>query len=222
MKNKDIKLKNLKYNEDETLELKIYRFRLDRLESCLKENKLEIKRLNKESTEEQIRRVDAHFNANLKDLGDLKEMQRDVKDLMVPIYLSRLENLYNENQNEYLNRKITLIDEKLENVNEEINKSIDKVKENTNNITGNILFSLISIVLGISLVSAMTSAIKDMDSKYYLPYYVTIAWLAIIVIGFSYLLLRNYDKKSLLILGVIAFVTVVLILIFYISFFKLA
>ena len=205
-----------KLNYDNSLQKRLYN-----LDSRIKYNKNEIDKLNKKSTKEEINKVDKYFYDNLKELNDLIEMLSLLKEYSKEkSYMNNLESLYKEVQNNYLNKKIEIIDEKISIVNESVNNSIEQVKENTNNITGNILFSLISIVLGISLVSAMTNAITNMNEKYYLAYYTTIAWVAVLVLGFSYLLLRSYDKKSKCILLVIGIVTIMLLVIFYITFIK--
>lgn len=218
MKNKDIKI--VQTREDEKFNKGIYCLRIRRLENNLKRNQEAIKKLNKDSIEKQICSVDDEFSANLKELSNLKEMQNDLKDKEAMNKINRLENLYNEVQNNYLNKKIKIIDEKMLSLNQNVNSSIDRIKKSTNEITGNILFSVIGILLGVSLISAMTGAIKGMEAKYYFPYYVTMGWLAILVLGFSYLLVRDYDKKSTAILIVVVFATLALLCVFYFSFFR--
>ena len=92
------------------------------------------------------------------------------------------------------------------------------IKKKTNDITSNILFSVIAIVLGISLVTAMITGIQKLDTHYLLVYFVSIGWLAIIVMGTAYLLVRDYDKKSQSILVVIGIFTFVLIIVMYFTF----
>ncbi len=208
---------NLKIKNNQVLG-QDYRKRLQRLENRIKYNQNEINRLSKESTKDAINKVDRYFNDNLKELNDLIEIANDMKDDHLKNYLSSLDSLYKEVQNNYLNKKIEIIDEKMDFVNKSLNDALEEVKENTNTITGNLLFSVISILLGISLVSAMTGTIKDMEPKYYFAYYVTIGWLAILFIGFSYLLIRVFDNKSKMILGVIFLATLLLGFVFSISF----
>lgn len=195
-----------------------YQKRLQKLEENIKHNQEEIHKLNKESTLFAIERVDRYFNDNLEELNDLIEIFSDTKDNDLKKYVSSLESLYKEVQNNYLNKKIEIMDEKMEFVNKSINESLEKLKEDTNNITGNILFSVIAIVLGVSLVNAMTGAITNMEPRYYFAYYITIGWLAVLVIGLAYLLLRSYDRKSKIILGVICLATLILGLALYFSF----
>ena len=195
-----------------------YTIRLQRLEKRIKQNQREISKLNQDSTKDYLKRVERYFNDNLRELNDLIEILSDTKNDSLKKYINNLENLYKEVQNNYLNKKIEIIDEKMKIVNKSIQENLDKLKEDTNNITGNILFSVIAIVLGVSLVNAMTGAIVNMDAKYYFAYYVTIGWLAILVIGFSYLLLRSYDKKSRVILEIICLATFILGIVFYFSF----
>lgn len=217
MKNNEIKFKP-EYNK--SLDIISYAKKIQRLENKIKDNQKEISEIDKDYSEEKLEKIDADFYTNLKELGDLIEIQNYIEETAIKTKISQLDNLYKEVQNTYINKKIKLIDEKMSFVNKDMNEAIERVRDNTNSITGNILFSVIAIVLGISLVSAMTSAISSLEPKYYLSYYVTIGWLAILVLGFSYLLLRTYDKKSTAIIIVIGFATWVLSLVFYFSFFK--
>lgn len=217
MKNNEIKFKP-EYNK--SLDIISYAKKIQRLENKIKDNQKEISEIDKDYSEEKLEKIDADFYTNLKELGDLIEIQNYIEETAIKTKISQLDNLYKEVQNTYINKKIKLIDEKMSFVNKDMNEAIERVRDNTNSITGNILFSVIAIVLGISLVSAMTSAISSLEPKYYLSYYVTIGWLAILVLGFSYLLLRTYDKKSTAIIIVIGFATLVLSLVFYFSFFK--
>ncbi len=217
MKNNEIKFKP-EYNK--SLDIISYAKKIQRLENKIKDNQKEISEIDKDYSEEKLEKIDADFYTNLKELGDLIEIQNYIEETAIKTKISQLDNLYKEVQNTYINKKIKLIDEKMSFVNKDMNEAIERVRDNTNSITGNILFSVIAIVLGISLVSTMTSAISSLEPKYYLSYYVTIGWLAILVLGFSYLLLRTYDKKSTAIIIVIGFATWVLSLVFYFSFFK--
>lgn len=118
MKNKDIKI--VQTREDEKFNKGIYCLRIRRLENNLKRNQEAIKKLNKDSTEKQICSVDDEFSANLKELSNLKEMQNDLKDKEAMNKINRLENLYNEVQNNYLNKKIKIIDEKMLSLNQNV------------------------------------------------------------------------------------------------------
>lgn len=223
MKNNRVQLKDKDFLEVEnTFE---YEERISQLKEFINKNQKEIRNVDTNTTEEEIRKIDKHFDANLKELEVLEEMFQKTEDFHSKETIMELEAMYREVQHNYLTAQMKRVSFGMEEItksirklNEEMDISFSNVRKKTNEITGNILFSVIAIVLGISLVSSMITGITKLELPYLFVYFVTILWLSITVMGMAYLLLREYDKKSQTILMVIILATVLLGCIFYFTF----
>lgn len=188
-----------------------FKERIHKLRKYIDNNIKEIKNMIDEATDGDIDIATLHFNSNLAELTQLEEILSSSSDDANSRMVSELSRMFRELENQYLNMQISSVNKRIIKEDILIEESRKKIETKINDITGNILFSVIAIVLGLSLVSSMIEAIKSLDAKLYLVFYTTVTWIATVVMGLSYLLLRSYDKKSKNILFIICLVTLVLI-----------
>lgn len=184
--------------------------RFNKLRKYIDNNLKEIKNIANDDFASDINIVIEHFNFNLSELTQLEELSESSRVDGNRKMVNELSRMFRELQNQYLNMQINSINKRIKREDKLIEESRKKIETKISDITGNILFSVIAIVLGLSLVSSMIEAIKNLDPRFYLIFYVTITWIATVVMGLSYLLLRSYDEKSKNILIIICLVTLIL------------
>lgn len=200
--------------KNEEIDVSEYKKRINKLKKNIRHNGFEIDHIVYNISEVDLNKIESHFSENLNLLRELEEYINESNDVSLKNSIAEVLSLYRSVQNSLLSKKMMLIDKKLE----FLDYSIDGVKEKTDEITGNILFSTIAIFLGISLVTSMIAGIDKISREHLLVYYVTIGWLATTIIGISFLLLRNFNKKSTFILMVIGIFSFILLLVIWKTF----
>lgn len=197
-----------------------FRERINKLRKYIDNNLKEIKNIAYDNFTGDINIVIEHFNSNLIELTQLEELSESSHDDANRKMVLELSRTFRELQNQYLTMQVKSINKRIKAEEGLIDESTKKIEAKINDITGNILFSVIAIVLGLSLVSSMIEAVSNIDPRFYLIFYVTVAWIACVVMGLAYLLLRSYDEKSKNILIILCLVTLVLIGTFIFTFFS--
>lgn len=185
--------------------------RIQKLKKYIDNNVVEMEKISFENYDSDFITIKKHYNSNLNELVQLEEISDSSGNDDIKRNINQLSRMFRESQNQYLDMCVRAIDNKIDVESKKIEDSKKSVDDKINEMTGNILFSVIAIVLGLSLVSSMVEAVKGLDTRFYLIFYVTATWITIVVIGTAYLLLRSFDKKSKNILIAIFLVTMGLI-----------
>lgn len=186
------------------------------LEKHIIANTKKIQNLTINSSDDEINRTEKNFNKTTDNLSTMEAIISDKEfdnKMNLQKELEPVQRMYRDLQNIYISKRIELIDKKTQKLDNHIKKSLNNVTEDINKITENLLFSVISILLGISLVTSMITGIEKLDPGDMLPYFVSICWVSIIVLGFAYILIRLYDKKTRFIITSMIIATIVLSLV---------
>lgn len=201
--------------------------RIEKLRKYIENNMKEINRLSLDSSDDEIIKVNDHFNKTSQNLTNIEEIISDM-DLShsKEIYLRDIEYLqrmYRNMQNIFYDKKIEISTSKITSEYKlkmaTLNTSVAKAVDETNKITENLLLSVISILLGVSLVTSMITGLEKLEPKHMLSYFTSICWIAIIVIGFAYILIRQKDEKTKYIVISMVIVTIILTLVLWLTFF---
>lgn len=201
--------------------------RIEKLRKYIENNMKEINRLSLDSSDDEITKVNDHFNKTSQNLTNIEEIISDM-DLShsKEIYLRDIEYLqrmYRNMQNIFYDKKIEISTSKITSEYKlkmaTLNTSVAKAVDETNKITENLLLSVISILLGVSLVTSMITGLEKLEPKHMLSYFTSICWIAIIVIGFAYILIRQKDEKTKYIVISMVIVTIILTLVLWLTFF---
>lgn len=153
-------------------------------------------KINKSKKIDECIKYEKELSSITNELGNLEELARDNSSVKTKI--SRLNSIYRNLQNKFINKEIELA-----------NKNITELEETTKEITGNAIFPIASIFLGISLTSAIVAGIDNITNPYITILFLLTGGLIILfTVGISSILLRKVDKKS---------VCIIIVMVLYIS-----
>ena len=117
-------------------------------------------------------------------------------------------NTYHRNiQSSYMDLKVKVLSKKVENIETKFSEEMQSQITQTQEITNNTFFNIASVFLGVSLVSSMVAGIQYVDKNYFLLYFLTVGWVALLVLSLSSILIRRFNRKSIGLLVVLALYT---------------
>lgn len=148
------------------------------------------------------------INDNVNDLMEIVDtLEKPLKDKIF-----KLNSSIRKVQSSYMDLKVGVLSKKVESLEDKFNKEIETKIEETQEITNNTFFNIASVFLGVSLVSSMVAGIQFLDKDHFLLYYLTIGWVALMVLSLSSILIRRFNLKSfglILVLGLYSLVVLI-------------
>lgn len=167
--------------------------------------------LDNKNYKNKFSKIEIEMNDIIDRVNDLMEVMDDIKNKNIRNMIYRLNSYCIKVQSAFMGLKVNFIQKNMNDLEEKFNKETAQKIEDTEEVSNGHYFNIASVYLGISLVSAMVAGIEFINKDYFLLYFLTIGWIALVVIGFTSILIRRFNKKSVFILAIIAIYTLVLL-----------
>ena len=125
------------------------------------------------------------------DLGMIVQSSIIFDDIGFKKIIEEANQLYRETEVLYFDKKMELLNKKINIYDKTIKESFQKSENSLKEITGGTLFSIASVFLGISLTSSLVSGVQYIESNYILLYFITCLLIAVVTIGLSAIFMRK-------------------------------
>lgn len=147
---------------------------------------------------EDLKKIDIQTLSD--ELGMIE--QNEVLINLAKIDIESINQYYRNLEIDYFNKKIELLGK-------EINSIANDSEQNIKDIAGGTLFSIASVFLGISLTSAIVTAVQKIDSRFIILFFLTCLLISVISIGVAAIFMRKFDEKAKVITSIIVIVSIV-------------